>query len=397
VALLSLLAAAVLCFLGGDAGAAWGLLLLGILSAFWLTMALRAHAACVREGLVRAPLPRHADALLSRLLGVGSPYVTVEEFRAELEATRGRPPRVTPTLRLVHLATLGTLLSGGLFLMFFVSKSFNGLAITVLQDEVDATEKALHVLDSGQLRTFVHDHSGRDTLYAVPTLTPPFRQLLGRDAIARRFSDPAVRRSLARTLELQKADLKRRLEAANLVEWVVLGEDLQQAKQLLAPGRAVDLTGFELGDFLRAADDATKRARDPERFRVYYALDWDGPALFPFALTLLVFGPVCWVAWAFVWRGGLTQRVFGLSLVLSNGHRAWRLQCAWRALVVWAPVTALFGLSLWLDVYHPEQARWSWACWAAALGILFGFGALALRSPARGLHDRLAGTYVVPR
>jgi len=29
--------------------------------------------------------------------------------------------------------------------------------------------------------------------------------------------------------------------------------------------------------------------------------------------------------------------------------------------------------------------------------VLFGVAALALRSPARGLHDRLAGTYLVPR
>jgi hypothetical protein len=374
--LLSLLAAAALCFLGGDAGAAWGLLLLGTLSAFWLTMALRAQAARNREGFIRSPLPAHADALLARLLGVGRPYATVEELRAELEATRDRPPRVTPALRLAHLATLGALLSPGLFMMFFFSKTFNGRAITVLQENVAAAEKALHAIDSGRLGELVHDPAGRDHF-------------------VRQYSDPAVRRRLAHALELQKEDLKQRLEAANLLEWILLGEDLFQAEQLLDPGRAADLTGFDQKDFLRAADDAESKARNPERLRAYHSPAWGGMELVQVALTYLVFWPVCWVASAS--RGGLSRRAFGLTLVLANGHRAWRSQCAWRALVVWAPVTALLGLALWLDAYHPEQARWSWACWGAALGILFGFGALALRSPSRGLHDRLAGTYVVPR
>jgi hypothetical protein len=39
----------------------------------------------------------------------------------------------------------------------------------------------------------------------------------------------------------------------------------------------------------------------------------------------------------------------------------------------------------------------SWLCWGAALALLLLYVALALRSPARGLHDRLAGTYLVPR
>jgi hypothetical protein len=378
VVLLFLLGAAAWASLTGDAGAAWGLLLLGTLDALWLTMALRAQAAHNRKGLVRSPLPGYADALLARLLGARRPYATVEEVRAELEATRGRPPRVTPALRLVHLATLGALLAPGVFMMFFFSKSFNGLAIIVLEDEVASTEKALHILDSGRLRPFVHEHRGRDR-------------------IVQRFSDPAVRRRLADALEQYKEDLKRRLEAVNVVECLLLGEEVKEAQRLLEPGHAVDLTGFDLKDFLDAAHDAEMRARNPELFRVYYALDRQGSPLLAFTLAVLVFWPVCWVAWAFVWRGGLTQRALGLSLVLANGHRAWRLPCAWRALVVWGPVAALLGLSLWLDAYHPEQTRWSWACWGAALGALVGFAALALRTPARGLHDRLAGTYVVPR
>jgi hypothetical protein len=378
VVFLFLLGAAFIYLFEGNVAAAVSLLSCAGLSAFWLTRTLIAKAARDRRGLVRSPLPGHADALLARLLGAGRPLANIEELRAELEATRGRPPRVTPALRLIHLATLGTLLSPGLFIMFFMSKSFNGLAINELKDEVSGTEKALHVLDSGRLREFVRDP--RD-----------------RHGIVRRISDPAVRRRLAAALGHQKEDLRQRLEAVNLVEFLLLGEDVKHARRLLEPGHAVDLTGFEPEDLLRAADHAELRARHPEMFRGHYRIERGGSPLLTFILTVLVFWPVCWVAWAFVWRGGLTRRVLGLSVVLANGHRAWRLQCAWRALVVWVPVTALLWLAPWLDAYDPEQARWSWACWVTALAVLFGFAALAVRTPARGLHDRLAGTYVVPR
>ena len=91
------------------------------------------------------------------------------------------------------------------------------------------------------------------------------------------------------------------------------------------------------------------------------------------------------------------QRAMGLSLVLANGHEAPRLLCGWRAFVVWGPLAGLVGLSVWLETYDPELVRLSWLCWAAAFALLLLYVAMALRFPARGLHDRLAGTYLVPR
>src|SRR5262249_34699624 len=156
------------------------------------------------------------------------------------------------------------------------------------------TENALHVLDSGRLREFVHDHMGRDRVRDVPTLAPPFVERLGRDALVERFSDPAVRRRLADALRRQTNDLRLRLGAVNVVERLWLSEELKQASRLLEPGRGVDLTGFDLGDFLEAAHDAESRARHPEPFRAD-TLDPGGPALVPYALLSLVICPVCWV------------------------------------------------------------------------------------------------------
>jgi len=65
--------------------------------------------------------------------------------------------------------------------------------------------------------------------------------------------------------------------------------------------------------------------------------------------------------------------------------------------LVWLPFVTL----LWLAGYMNE--RFAGAAWLIhglswlALGLLAGYVLLALRYPDRSLHDRLAGTYLVPR
>jgi hypothetical protein len=124
-------------------------------------------------------------------------------------------------------------------------------------------------------------------------------------------------------------------------------------------------------------------------------------------LVLIVFWPVCWVLWALLFRGGLSYRWLGLTLVRCDGRRASRLQYGLRALVVWLPVTTLLALthylsfacfSNWLD-----WQQYAWMLWLATLSwwlailLLLIFALSALRSPNRALHDRLARIYLVPR
>ena len=80
--------------------------------------------------------------------------------------------------------------------------------------------------------------------------------------------------------------------------------------------------------------------------------------------------------------------MLGLSLVRADGRPAGRLRCAWRAVLVWPPVTTLHACWFWLG--------WEPAWWAA-LALLLLYIVLALWSPEHSLHDRLAGTYLVPR
>jgi hypothetical protein len=78
--------------------------------------------------------------------------------------------------------------------------------------------------------------------------------------------------------------------------------------------------------------------------------------------------------------------------------------------MVWLPVLALLSVSLGLDWWRvaagmahspPEDMVWAsllaWMAWWLALALPPVYAWLAQRSPGRGPHDRLAGTYLVPR
>jgi hypothetical protein len=117
-------------------------------------------------------------------------------------------------------------------------------------------------------------------------------------------------------------------------------------------------------------------------------------------LLLAIGSLVC----ALAFRSGLAMWIFGVVAVKRDGSRAGRLRVFWRALVTWSP--GLFGLvgfavlSGWMFA-DPAVADDIIVVLGVASGLALGlFAALAIVSallPKRGLQDRLAGTWLVPR
>jgi hypothetical protein len=121
---------------------------------------------------------------------------------------------------------------------------------------------------------------------------------------------------------------------------------------------------------------------------------------------LIAGGPVLWVLWAFLFRGGWTLWLMGILLVRADGRKAARWQCAWRVLLLWLPVCGLLATAIWLTIFWwytdfgPSYvwATWlSWSCWGLAVVLLPLYATVAVLFPNRSLHDWLAGTYLVPR
>ena len=99
---------------------------------------------------------------------------------------------------------------------------------------------------------------------------------------------------------------------------------------------------------------------------------------------------------ALVTGSGFTFRPFGTALVNRRGKRISRLRGLWRAAVTWSPTVILF----FVFKRGPDITAAGNAFLALDLllvAVLAAGAAWAILRPSRGLQDRLAGTWVVPR
>ncbi|HOX56408.1 MAG TPA: protein kinase [Candidatus Paceibacterota bacterium] len=120
----------------------------------------------------------------------------------------------------------------------------------------------------------------------------------------------------------------------------------------------------------------------------------DLPASTPTLLisaTLLIYVAFPAVVAAVLFRGGLALLIAGVTYVRRDGQRASRLRLFWRAIVTWSPVFPVFVLAVLSFAKHSVWAPW------LALVLLGLLAAVSVALPTRGLQDRLAGTWPVPR
>ena len=99
---------------------------------------------------------------------------------------------------------------------------------------------------------------------------------------------------------------------------------------------------------------------------------------------------------ALVFGNGFTFRPCGAAIVNRKGQPISRIRALARAAIVWSPIVAIaFALK-----YGPEiqDASIGWiALELALLAIFVAAAGWAMARPSRGIQDRLAGTWIVPR
>jgi hypothetical protein len=347
----------------------------------------RERAAGAPPGPVRAPLPEYASALLARLLGAGPPYKDVKQFRAALAASGGKPAEVTRPRRGAHLMVQAVFLAVGLGWMATAGAmpEFAAVGLDITQEMILSDTRA--DLEAGAAREFA----------VTGGLSPSPTTCLV--ALVRLQADLRLDEELADQQRLGRERGRARLAAVSppMREYLVLSVEQAkgQVEATMAQARR-DRSPFAVLNF----------RQDAARFKEMSmrAIESDMRVTM---LVLVAAWPALWVLWAFLLRGGLSFHIMGLTLVRGDGRRAARWQCAWRALLVWAPVTALLVSSLALEAWYwsawdpTDPNRWAvWlsiAAWWAGWALLLVYAIVALRNPVRGPHDRLAGTYLVPR
>jgi hypothetical protein len=341
---------------------------------------------------VAAPLPGDARRVLDLLLTRANSYTNVRQLHEDLQATHDQPAEVTRWQRLRHLAVQSALLFFAFCCCFLPASLFPGVSVRfVAVKSVSEAETALQRFDHGAYGTFVAGSLAAPVPGALPALGVLDHDLRARDAL--RDEDARIRRDLDRLKGLS---------------WLgtVWEEQIKQNVRYQVQAKQAELRNhpFREARYYRQ----TASGLQEMRLGIHRLADFRGLIFFWVVASLLVC-PVGWVVWAFLARGGLSWRLAGIALVRRDGRRAARWQCAWRAFLVWVPVTRLLIGSAWweLEFYaewlvRPTDAAGmslglSHLCQALALLLLPVYVALALWQPTRTLHDRLAGTYLVPR
>jgi hypothetical protein len=338
---------------------------------------------------VRAPVACHARRLLHRLVDFKQHYPALEQFQDDLAASRKEPTEVTRVRRAAHLAVLGALLfiglGSGLFFSFAPELqvySAQKIRIVKLQFWADRL-----------------DHDIARICLLAPPASAPFLHV---PAELQLDQDLRLREELRATLRQEQSKEEALLASFPQVVKLVF---VRQVEPAFMMGSRSEIER-EIGRHPFAALDKVQ-----ERVRRELNAPQQGSGLLlgltAWVLTPLLMWPALWVIWAFLARGGLSFRLLGFALARKDGRPAARWQCAWRALLVWVPVYALLVLAILMsgwywaawDIKHPypHVYRYAQVAWWLAVALLPSYVFLALRFPTRSLHDRLAGTYLVPR
>ena len=106
---------------------------------------------------------------------------------------------------------------------------------------------------------------------------------------------------------------------------------------------------------------------------------------------------------AFVLRGGILMRALGIAVVTRTGQEVSRRRALGRALAAWVPLIALVVFVIQTGVLFnrlsPDRpSQLMVLSVVAPLATLFLGGAMwTALHPERGLQDRIASTWLVPR
>jgi hypothetical protein len=301
-----------------------------------------------RRSPMAPPWPPRVHDFLDSLSAHPTPTPAI--IIRQLEALMRQPPSVTRGWRAMSLA-VPVLLPVIWAATLFIHSVYVTATITSIPEEVRVA--------AALVRALAEDASGRNRLPAADreaielALATRYRAALASKHLV---SDPINLLGMTpRRLKLAEERIERRLARADLTS----GEGNTALETLITQaGR----TSSAIPWYLRTNN------------RV---------------LTLLM-GFLCVACFALVlalvFRGGMI-RLLGLEFVTADGRRASRLRVLSRTAAAWAPLLIVAPVA-------SSAAQWlSYAC----LLLLFAGAVLAILSPERGIQDRLAGTWIVPR
>lgn len=330
-----------------------------------------------RDAALPEGLPISAEPVVRRLLGRGAPFSSVAEASHELQELAGGPMRLgspTRALQLVASAVAPALaLLASLFFLFVMTDALESIgdgkvSIRELRAQ-DATPAPDRPMDADDRRA---------------------REILVAHGAASAWAHAFASKFDAEEFAVQaRAVAAHATPSAEDVAWARARIQARPfpAEPAASSAASADAGVFraELGPHARIDVGPGDRPLREQRWRMIPAF---------FALALGLWGVASTLS-AWIFRGGLSLKLFGIGVRDRQGELASRLRCVVRSLVLWVPLTALYGAGTWLAF---EVTLAAGAALTACTVLLQAYAiAYAIARPERGLQDRLAGTRLVPR
>ncbi len=318
---------------------------------------------------VKAPLPPHASRIVNRLVSPSDPYGVADDLIHDLAESHAHPSRITSSQRATQVGVQGLFMALGLGIstVFAVSLSF----LLVFGSEFVAKE--VH-----QQAEWAADPDIKEKILAQPGVETNFGTMTYDEAVDRLEAHAEVLRNLAVHYR----------PALTQIEQDVLDRDLLP---LFDGKSSKDPKG--LADALAEMKkyDSVEQVRSEEERE-----DRNAPrGIARVGMAVSGFFFLCWLLCAFLFRGGLSWFLGGLTLVRADSRPAGRWLVLFRSFLVWLPLFALFAGLTWLQVVNPHAVAWRVGLSAAIPLLLLGYVAIAIRYPDRPPQDRLLGTYLV--
>ncbi len=311
-------------------------------------------------GRILAPLPSHASRTTDKLFDADAPFEDVCEVQKELADSHANQPKVTTSMRVVHVGYVGLL---------------SGIGVVLLLALIVGYPFLIALREVGLANSYKTMLTG-----------------LGSAEVVQKWS--AASPYLAQELSPERlANLKVQLHTSHEH---FRDSGIHRTKTLTAPERWL---------LQSSTNDDPETPDDPRDMPIRHVVDITRLSSQPIVsdspsgrrsivtLSVIVLG---FIAFAFALRGGLSYQLSGISLVTRDGRPAGRLRCALRESLIWLPFLFALGVLLAIQLFRPDWFFGRILFSGIAVGIPIASAVLGARFPERGPHDRLAKTYPVP-
>jgi hypothetical protein len=346
---------------------------------------------------ISAPLPPHAASIADRLTHRNSPYRNLTTLQKDLAESHVHPARVTAGVRATHVGIEAMFLVFPHMLAFtiFVIVSFS---VLVTIPNMYRTSAIARVWKAADDPAFVNSLAQRRVLHEALSTANRTRTMeeFSRYAAEMRNRYDAHCRD---TLTAPERAILARLEEGFTIDYDGVANDtvnpihldMATPEILAAYARIKRDHRREAGNTGPPSNNVSDdELRDPTDSRAIKQ------TISFVALGFLGYFCVNRILLAFLFRGGVSWLLTGITIVNTDGMPCGRLRCTLRAILVWAPVVVLL-LLLWLvqvEVPHWVVVRVLLTILLAAT--LAGYAVLAIRYPSQPPQDRILGTHIVP-